>query len=59
MDSVPGGNNGALEGPSSTPHCAWWREVALALAGSMPLGPASLRQVEGLSQRLAFPAWRR
>jgi hypothetical protein len=30
MDSDPRGNNGALEGPSSIPHCAWWREVALA-----------------------------
>lgn len=30
MDSDPRVNNGALEGPSSIPHCAWWREVALA-----------------------------
>lgn len=39
MDSDPGGNNGALEGPSSIPHCAWWREVALALALARQYAP--------------------
>lgn len=50
MDSDPGGNNGALEGPSSTPHCAWWREVALALAGSMPLERTSIPPAGGRAQ---------